>query len=225
MRNKLIILFVGVALLSGCATTQMATEARQPIYLDESFQSIMTKEIYIVPVIDTVNNTGETVEDIKDVPDYDNVQKFSIVNKLKEKGYSPIELDVDSKGCRSVAGIQNIDDLNCPFNLDHLPDGNILLLSIDDYTPPAKLSTTASGVLSGVIYSNVNNKILWRDTIQFKSQGQIKTLGLAAFVVKGMLKTYKAYVFGGFGELFRSLPNPPLYESLRSPVRSPDMGE
>ena len=65
----------------------------------------------------------------------------------------------------------------------------------------------ASGVLSGVLYSSGSKKILWRDTVQFKSQGQVKMFGLGAFIIKGMLKTYKAYIFDGFEELFKSLPN------------------
>jgi len=130
-------------------------------YLSEYFDENIDNEIIVVNVIDARPN--HEIE-FKDIKGYQKRFTQHILNLLSEKkNYSLKILDIDTSSCSSIELMQ---DLNCISDLTILDDNidQILLLSIDDYTPPKVLVSAPKSKVSGGLYSKKLRSFLWKDT-------------------------------------------------------------
>ena len=155
------IVLLGVAcIISGCASTQ---KSHEPIFLSNSFDNEVQQEVHIFPIIDA---RAEKDKDLQDIIGYSGGYSNSVKSTLESKGYIVKEQNHDIRSCPSVANIKSLRDLACLNGVATSQLDMILLLSVDQYTPPKTMSASGLAYVSGVLIDVKANSIIWKDSIR-----------------------------------------------------------
>jgi hypothetical protein len=143
----------------GCASTQATRKAR---YLSYEYDDQVQKNIYVISLIDArTDKETDTQEPLANK----NILSYFILNPLKQKGYAPKFLGIDTSECGSLAWVNNISEISCLDN-DALDSGELfLLISIDRYSAPKGMGVVGETKVTGTLYTKSLNSFIWKDSI------------------------------------------------------------
>lgn len=184
----ILICFLFIALISGCATTKPAD------FIMTGFDCTTVDSVSVLPVLD------QRIDKSKQLNLDDWVLPIA-ERSLKKLGYS-----YNIERNRSLLSNISQDDLEAPtgnFIVSLPPAGSrwILVLALDDSSSKMTFGSTGNAEMSGYLFDKENGQLTWRN----KELGRVGQGGLMGMMLKGMME--RGAIERATNQMFQTLPN------------------
>jgi hypothetical protein len=192
---------------AGCASAPTRTSQ----FISETFNDQIQKKIIVFTAIDA---RPDKTKDIR----YVLTKKGSIDDlfiPLRNRGYIPQFIDIDTSACPSLVNVKTIGELGCLGG--QLDKGDLfLVMSIDGYRFPQGAGVIGKAETTAVLYSKTQDAFIWRDSTSGNfGGGNVAAFGLGGYTGFLLLKAIDPNIalrndsFAVLKQLFDSIPRFP----------------